>query len=396
MTCPFSRKNQVSLWEKFKKFLFFSRKKIDLLKPKNLHAILDATVDALVIIDEKHKIIAFNKSAEKLFGYKQEEIIGLNVNTLMPEPFRSKHDSYIDNYLRTGVKKIIGIGREVIAQKKDLSTFPIDLAVSEVITNSGSLFTGIIRDISQKKKMEAVLAEKIKMEAELKAKNEYISILSHELRTPLTSIYGALGLLSVKGCSSPKKTEELISIAVSTTERLIHIVDDLLDIGRIQSKKLAVEKKVVSLVELTKVAIKSMYPLAKEYNVFIIEKNFPKELQVLSDRNRLIQVVTNFLSNAIKFSPPNETVTVSIEQIDNDAILSVSDRGEGISEEFQKNVFLPFSQDPKSHPRIVGGTGLGLHICKSIIEQFNGTIGFTSVKNNGSTFYFKIPIVAQH
>jgi signal transduction histidine kinase len=308
----------------------------------------------------------------------------------MPEPFRSLHDGYVDHYLQTGEKRIIGIGREAIGQRKDGSMFPIDLAVSEVRVNRERFFTGIVRDITQKKDAEALKAQNISMEAASQAKNEYIAVLSHELKTPLTAIRGSLGLLLAEN-GGAEKSRKLLSIAYRSTERLEGMLKDVLDMEKLQVGKLSMEKGPVSLGPLVKEAMVAVRAAAEAKGITLIDAIPSVQVRVFVDYNRLLQVCLNLLTNAIKFSYPEGKVTVSLEVVQDKVRVSVEDRGVGIPKEFLPKLFLPFSRANQREE----GTGLGLHICKKIIEQLDGKMGVTTPKGEGSVFYFELPVYTQ-
>lgn len=375
----------------FKKaYLLFKRK--EAFSSANLQAILDTTVDAIITISEKACILSFNKTAEKMFGYSRQEVIGENVHILMPEPFHSQHDTYIQNYLKTGQKKIIGIGRELVAKRKDGSLFPIDLAVSEICTGSQHVFTGIIRDITERKKAEEEREKNIRMEAEMIAKNEYISILVHELRTPLTAIYSSLELL-IEEKEVSFKVGEYLEIANRNAERLVRIVNDVLDVAKIQAGKLKVELGSASLMEIVNEAIVCSKPIADKTGIQLVVLWPAQDITVFTDGSRLVQVLLNLFSNAIKFSPKKGKVTITMGNTSNQAQILVQDQGKGIPEEFYAKIFTPFSQAAISSSHSFGGTGLGLHICKNIMEQLGGEITFSSKKDEGTTFCLHVPIV---
>ncbi len=393
MGCPFHRKNRESFWKKLKRLFrrFRKPKETGILSRENLAAILDASVDSIITSNEEGIILAFNKAAEQAFGYTKEEAIGQNVHILMPEPFYSQHDTYIQNYLRTGLKKIIGLGRDVIAQRKNGSTFPMHISVSEIFTGKEHLFTGNIRDISAQRRVEEVLKSHIRMEGEIAAKNEYISILSHELRTPLTVIYGALSLLNGHE-SLTKKNHELVNIAFRNAERLMQIINDVLDITKIQSGKLKLDITPISLSSLVQESIDFLKSFAEQLEIQLDYVKPSVDVIVLSDYNRLIQVMMNLLSNAIKFSIRKSKVIITITPSQDSVRVAVQDFGKGIPASFQDKIFTPFAQAPVNEARTVGGTGLGLYICKMIIDQLHGNIGFTTQENEGTTFFFVLPI----
>ena len=342
-------------------------------------AIVNTAADAIIIIDERGIIERFNPASERLFGYTADAAIGRNVKILMPSPYRDEHDSYLAHYLSTGEKKIIGIGREVIGKRKDGTTFPIELVVSEVRLGDRRIFTGIIRDITERKRIE-------------RTKNEFISIVSHELRTPLTSIVGSLGLIrgGVLG-KLPKQAKEMIDIAHKNTDRLVRLINDMLDIEKIEAGKIELRIEPLELIPLIEQAIKENRAYGKEFGVeFAIEHAVPG-VKVYADGDRLIQVVTNLLSNAAKFSPRGDTVELSVLRHDGAIRVAVSDHGPGISEEFRDRIFQKFAQADSSDAREKGGTGLGLSICKAIVEKLGGRIGFDTETGAGTTFYFDLP-----
>lgn len=390
MGCPFSQGK--SWWQKVKGFFApCSTDTPETFSVENLQAILDTTVDSVITMNENQTILLFNKAAEKTFGYSKEETLGEKVTMLMPEPYHSEHTLYVQNYLKTGKMKIIGIGREAVAKKKDGTTFPIHLAVSEVFINQVRFFTAILQDLTQQKEAEKTLQENIALEAELHAKKEYATILIHELRTPLTSIIGSLELLKVEQGLS-KKVQELLSISHTASQRLATIVEDLIDIEKIHAGKMEFDLRPICILDIIKEAIATLEPLATKMDVALVEEIPVKDLRIFADPNRLVQVIVIFLSNAIKFSPPHAQVVTSAIAEGNTVRVSVRDRGPGIPEDFQKRMFIPFSRAIQTDSRIAGGRGLSLYISKCIIEHLQGTIGFSSKENEGSTFYFEFPI----
>lgn len=342
-------------------------------------AIVNTATDAIIAIDERGIIERFNPASERLFGYTADAAIGRNVKILMPSPYHDEHDGYLAHYFSTGEKKIIGIGREVIGKRKDGTTFPIELAVSEVRSGDRHMFTGIIRDITERKNIERM-------------KDEFISIVSHELRTPLTSIVGSLGLIrgGVLG-ELPEKIEEMIDIAHKNSDRLVRLINDILDIEKIEAGKIELRNEPLEVIPLIEQAIEENRAYGEEFGVaFAIEHAVPG-VKVYADSDRLIRVITNLLSNAAKFSPRGDTVELSVSRHDGAIRVAVSDHGPGISEEFRDRIFEKFAQADTSDAREKGGTGLGLSICKAIVERLGGRIGFDSTLGAGTTFYFDLP-----
>jgi len=342
-------------------------------------AILDNILDGIVTISDRGVVESFNKSAEHIFGYFAAEVIGKNVKMLMPEPYHNQHDGYLNNFTTTGIKKIIGIGRQVVGLRKNGATFPMDLAVSEMELGGKRMFTGIVRDITERVRVERM-------------KTEFISTVSHELRTPLTSIRGSLALLvgSVAG-ELPAAAKPLVDIAHKNSERLILLVNDILDMEKIEAGKMEFDLHEVKLMPLLHQALDGNRAYAEQFKVnYELENELP-EVKVKVDANRLMQVFANLLSNAAKFSPAGGKVEVAVERKGAHIRVAVKDHGSGISDEFKDRIFQKFAQADSSDTRKKGGTGLGLSITKAIVEQMGGSIDFESQPNVLTTFYVEFP-----
>lgn len=224
-------------------------------------------------------------------------------------------------------------------------------------------------------------------------KNEFVATVSHELRTPLTAIRGSLGLLNggVAG-ELPEKVKPLVDIALKNCERLIRLISDILDIEKIESGKMDFKMEPVDLVALVKNTIAVNHALAEAAKINFVFESPCTAVEILTDSDKLVQVLTNLLSNACKHSPEGANVTVTVTQKDNRAHVSISDLGPGIPIEFQTRIFQKFTQADSSDARPKGGSGLGLSISKAIIEGLRGHIDFTTEINKGTTFYFELPL----
>ena len=345
-------------------------------------AIIDTVVDGIISIDQNGIVHNFNPAAERIFEYASNEVLGKNINMLMPEPYAAEHDGYLDNFLTTGHKKIIGIGREVSGKRKNGEIFPMDLAVNEMQIDGQRFFTGIVRDITDRKRIETM-------------KNEFISTVSHELRTPLTSIRGSLGLVSGGAVGEvPDKVKELLTIAGNNTERLLVLINDILDLQKIESGKMVFKFKIMDVMPLIEQSVENNKAYADQYDVRFEVTQHGDDLRVFGDLDRLMQVVANLLSNAAKFSPPASTIQISVARHEGNIRIAVTDNGPGIPEEFRHRIFKKFSQSDASDTKAKGGTGLGLSISKLIIEKHGGRIDYLSKENVGTTFYFELPELA--
>ena len=346
---------------------------------QRLAAINDSVLDGIITINPSGSIESFNRAAETVFGYPAAGVMRRNVRMLMPEPFASAHDGYLERYLATGHSSIMGLVREVEGLRADGSIFPMEIALTETLLRGQRLFVAAVRDITEKRALERV-------------KNEFVSTVSHELRTPLTSISGALALMA-KGTAGalPDKALSLVAIARSNCDRLVRLINDILDLERIEAGKLVFEFSGVPIKRLVERAIAENLDYAAKFQVALQQDGDPIDAEVWGDEHRLLQVLTNLISNAVKFSPAGGTVSVSTSRADGTLHLAVTDRGRGIPDAFKPRVFQKFAQADATDSRQKGGTGLGLSIVKSIVERHGGRIGFESEWGVGSTFHVDLP-----
>lgn len=349
---------------------------------KRVRAIINTVMESIITIDKNGIILEFNPAAETTFNYKDDEVIGKSINILVPDDMKGKHDQYINHFIETGDAKIIGAERQTIARKQDGSLFPIMLTISELKLNGQLLFVGVIRDISKQLKADEI-------------KDNFISVVSHELRTPLTSILGSLTLVnSGKLGTLNEKLSTVIDIATRNSKHLLMLINDILDVEKISSGKMEFVFKNINIMTLINDAIENNQSYADKYQVRFKITNHTNDTFIHADIGRMMQVMANLLSNAAKYSPKNETITIDISIADKEETVrvSVSDKGSGIPEEFRDKVFERFTQSNSSTTREVGGTGLGLNIAKSIIEKHQGSVDFHTKENHGTTFYFDLPI----
>lgn len=348
-----------------------------------VNSILDTVLDGVLTIDDRGTLLSCNPAGERIFGYTRTELIGRNVRILMPEPYTSEHDRYLARYNATHEPRVIGIGREVIGLRKDGSTFPMDLAVAETSDADRTMFVGIVRDITERKQMERM-------------KSEFVATVSHELRTPLTSIRGALGLLAGKFSDTlPAKALKLLDTANRNSERLILLINDILDLEKVESGALEFDFRTTDLMEVAHRSVAAYEDYGRQRSVRLRLSGAPEVTTVLADGHRLEQVFANLISNAVKYSPDGGTVDVVLANTESSIRVSVRDSGQGIPKAFRSRIFQPFAQADSSDTRQKGGTGLGLSITKAIVERHGGTIDFSSEEGKGTEFFFEIPLSQQ-
>jgi two-component system sensor kinase FixL len=363
-------------------------------------AILAAAVDAIIIIDASGTIESMNAATERLFGYTAEEMVGNNVKMLMPQPYRKEHDGYLHNYTTTGVKKIIGSGREVVGLRKNGDTFPMDLAVSEVAMGGRRLFTGIVRDITARKQSEAELVDAA---AALRQRNEdllrsnqeldsFAYIASHDLKEPLRGIHNyASFLMEDYHDKLDSDGKDKLETLTRLTQRLDGLLDSLLELsrlGRVDFIPAAVDLNVVVQETLDSLTI----TLQQRKTQVRIPDRLP---QVQGDAVLLGEVFRNLITNAMKYNRSDDP-WIEIGCVDNprkthggNLALFVRDNGIGIAEKHFDTVFRIFK---RLHEREAygGGTGVGLAITKKVIERHGGEIWVESVAGAGCTIYFTL------
>lgn len=354
----------------------------------NLRAIVQTVLDGLITIDETGIIKTFNPAAVKIFGYQPHEVIGQNVKILMPEPYNSEHDGYLHNYMTTGEAKVIGIGREVSAKRKDGSVFPMELGINEMQVTGKRMFVGTIRDISERKKSEKEIEQYL---LALKRSNQELDdfayIASHDLKEPLRGLSNNAMFLREDfidkiGEEGKKRLERITFLC----ERMERLVNDLLYFSRLGRQELAIQK--TDLNEVIADITSMMETTLHEANAKIL---IPEKLPVIiCDTTRITEVFRNLITNAIKYNDKSEKIIeIGYEAKSGSYIFHVRDNGIGIAPEFHKDVFRIFKR-LNNEDDSVKGTGVGLTFVKKIIERHNGDIWIESSQGNGTTFYFTI------
>jgi len=359
----------------------------------HLTSILNTVPDAMIVIDTRGVIQSFSVAAVRLFGYTSDEVVGKNVKILMPSPYRESHDGYLGRYLATGERRIIGIGRLVVGERKDGSTFPMELAVGEMKSGNRRFFTGFVRDLSERQQTEARLQElqsELVHVSRLTAMGEMASTLAHELNQPLSAIAnymkGSRRLLEGNTDERSGLLREAMDKAAAQAMRagqIIHRLRDFVARGETEREMESISKLVEEASALALVG-------AKELGIRVRYQFDRKADLVLVDKVQIQQVLLNLLRNSIDAMSKSERreLTVSVRPAGNEMIeIHVADTGLGISEEVAAHLFQPFFTT-KPH-----GMGVGLSICKTIIDAHGGQIGTKPNPGGGTIFHFTLPAV---
>ena len=360
----------------------------------HLQSILDTVPDAMVVIDERGAMQSFSQAAVRLFGWTPEEVIGRNVRMLMPAPYRENHDGYINRYLSTGERRIIGVGRVVVGERKDGSTFPMELSVGEMISGEKRFFTGFVRDLSERQESEARLQElqsELVHISRLTAMGEMASALAHELNQPLSAIANYLKGSARLLAAEPVPRERLLDAIQKAGDQAMRAGDIIRRLRDFVARGEA-ERRVESLPKLMEEASALALVGAKEHGVRVLFRFDPAVDLVLADRIQIQQVVLNLIRNAIEAmeETPGKVLEIRIDGAADDNVrVTVSDTGSGISPEIADQLFQPFITTKRT------GMGVGLSISRTIIEAHGGRLWAAENPGGGTQFCFTLQGVRQ-
>lgn len=351
-------------------------------------SILESVGDGIYCIDLEGKATVVNAAAAQMLGYREEELLGRVMHSLIHHtkgdgsPYSSEESPIRKSLSNFHTARVT----DEVFWRKDGTSFPVEYIARPLIdTNTGEPGEGA-RAIG----VVVAFTDTTERRALDKMKDEFISTVSHELRTPLTSLRGALGLLAGGALEArPEKSRQMLEIAINNTDRLVRLVNDILDLERISSGKSELHSTMVSAEDLLRKAVGTQQARTPKPNTRIFYA--ANGVSVWADPDRVLQALDNLLSNAIKFSPPGGEVHLSARNLDDqEALFEVSDNGQGIAPEKLEHIFERFHQGDASDTRTLGGTGLGLAICRSIVNQHGGRIWATSTPGKGTTFHFTL------
>lgn len=359
----------------------------------HLQSILDTVPDAMIVIDPRGTIRNFSAAAERLFGYQAAEVIGKNVRMLMPDPYRERHDGYLERYNRTGERRIIGIGRVVVGERKGGSTFPMELAVGEMRSSDQTYFTGFVRDLTERQRTETRLQElqsELVHMSRLTAMGEMASTLAHELNQPLAAIAnylkGSSRLIEHRTDEDAVMLREAMQKATDQAIRAGQIIRRLRDfVARGES-----ERRVESVTKLVEEASALALVGAREQSVHVRFRLDPACDRVLADKVQVQQVLVNLIRNAIEAMadmPVRELTITSTPIAAGFTEISVADTGSGIAPEAAAQLFQPFFTTKRY------GMGVGLSICRTIVEAHGGKIAAEPGPSGGTRFRFTLRTV---
>ena len=360
-----------------------------------LRSILDTAPDGIIVIDERGIVESYSSAAERLFGYPAHEVLGQNVSMLMPSPYREQHDSYVSHYLDTGERRIIGIGRIVVGRRKDGSTFPMELAVGEALVSGRRVFTGFIRDLTDRQRAERRMQElqsELLHVSRLSDVGQMASALAHELNQPLAAIVNYVQamrrLLQSSNPTLPPRIVETMDKTVAQAARAGEIIQHL----RSFIRKGESERRSEDLNKVVGEAAALGLVGSKETGIKVRVALDPIRMPVFIDKVQIQQVVFNLIRNSVEALPGSEVRELSVSTAfgkDGLAQVAISDTGPGLAQKVVDQLFQPFVTTKEK------GMGLGLSICRSIIEAHGGRLWATPNSPTGVTFQFTVPLIGR-
>ena len=356
-----------------------------------MRSILATVPDAMVVIDESGRILSFSAAAEKIFGYAEAEVLGKNVNLLMPAPDRERHDGYLHNYMRTGERKIIGIGRLTNARRRDGYAFPIELLIGEAWLDDRRIFTGFIRDLTERQQTEMQLRELQSELAHVRRVSEMSTLatsLAHEINQPLTAIanYCESARIILETAPQNESTAKLDGMLEATASQVLRAGEivrrlrDFMSHGRTTYQPESLTRLITEANALALVG-------TREHAIEVEIDLDPEAETVLADRIQIQQVLVNLIRNAIDamIGSPRRNLHIATRREGEFVVICVADTGSGLDPAVADKLFQPFITSKQS------GMGVGLSICRTIVESHRGRIWFQPVEGGGTVFNFTLP-----
>ena len=368
------------------------RPKIAENQVNRFRAIIEAAPDSMIIVGKEGKIILVNAQTLSLFGYERKELVGQRIEILIPDRFRTGHPAHRHDYVHNPKTRPMAAGLDLYALRKDGTEFPAEISLSPMETSEGTFVTAAIRDITERKReMEE---QNRRMQEANRLKSEFLANMSHELRTPLNAIIGFSELMYHEkvGPLSPDHKEYLGDILTSA-RHLLQLINDVLDLSKIEAGRMEFRPEMMDLAKITGEVKDILRGLAGTKKIQVETEIDPTLSKVILDSSKFKQVLYNFLSNAIKFTPEAGKIVIRLKpEGKNQFRLEVEDTGIGVSEKDIPKLFSEFQQLDAGTGKKYAGTGLGLALIKRIVEAQNGMVGVKSELGKGSVFFAVFPL----
>ena len=360
---------------------------------RRLHEFFEASPDAVALVDSAGRIVHINTAVDAMFGHGPGQLLGRSIEVLMPERFRTRHAGHLRSYYAAPRARRMGNGLQLVGLHQDGSEFPIDIALSPLQLGERLLVAAAIRDMSQYQQLEAQLRQRsLDLEEADRRKDQFLAMLAHELRNPLAALSQACELLRHRGAEG--SSEWIAGVVERQTGHMLRLVEDLLDVARVRRGTVTLRRQPTDLAGVAARAVEISRPLV-EGRKHALEVILPVQaVQVDGDGIRLVQVVTNLLTNAARYTPEGGRIRLTLAAENGSAVLTVGDNGIGISPDMLTRVFELFVQAEPSGNDLSEGLGIGLALVRPLVELHGGTVtAHSDGAGRGSEFAVRIPLL---
>ncbi|MBI2795376.1 MAG: PAS domain S-box protein [Gemmatimonadetes bacterium] len=361
-----------------------------------LASVVDLATDAIICADQQYLVTVFNEGAVRIFGYQASEMLGQPLSKLLPQRFRARHDHHLRDFASGRVaSRRMGDRAEVFGVRKNGEEFPADASISRVESPVGIVFSVVLRDVSEQRRAEGMVRTLLaEAEAAIRARDDMLGLVSHDLRNPVNAVKmlaGAIIRMQRAGEPVPHAVAEHAGVMLQASTQMDALIQDLLDVTLLESGKMRLVAQATNAERAIRTAVGTLAPLAAGSAVKLTVSVDAGVPEFEADPDRLVQLLSNLVGNAVKFSPPGSEVRIEAARVDDEVHFAVKDKGIGISAEELPRAFDRYWQSKRTNR---SGAGLGLAIARGIVQAHGGKIRIESTSGRGTTVFFTLPLAA--